>query len=311
MVSSARAMLSSLLCCLALAASAWAKASLPVVIWHGMGDSCCNPLSIGAVRDAIQKRYDVPVISINTGSDGSIATDMISSFYGNMNEEIARVCRFLREQDALKSGFNMIGFSQGGQFSRALVQRCGHEGLDVKTLITFGGQHQGIVNVPGCQVTASGKPGFVCQRSMDFLGWWAYLPWVRSSVVQAQYVKAPGALKNYLDLNPFLPDINNEIPGKRSQQYKANLKALKRLVLIRFKDDITVVPRDSAWFSWYNGTDLVPLRKQAIYEEDWLGLAEMDRSGRLFMDEVPGGHMQFKFTTLFEILDYYLNTLEE
>lgn len=49
---------------------------------------------------------------------------MISSYYGDMNEEIAKVCRFLAEQDGLKGGFNMIGFSQGGQFSRAVVQRC-------------------------------------------------------------------------------------------------------------------------------------------------------------------------------------------
>lgn len=66
----------------------------------------------------------VPVISINTGSDGSFAADMVSSYYGDMNEEIAKACRFLAEQDDLKGGFNMIGFSQGGQFSRAVVQRC-------------------------------------------------------------------------------------------------------------------------------------------------------------------------------------------
>lgn len=158
------ALIASVLCWLGFAASTLAKTTLPVVLWHGMGDSCCNPLSIGAVRDAIHKRYgkfccyaahlqrttasehsllaprqqtsrlwltyngcavDVPVISINTGSDGSFATDMISSFYGNMNEEIAKVCRFLRDQSDLKAGFNMVGFSQGGQFSRALVQRCG------------------------------------------------------------------------------------------------------------------------------------------------------------------------------------------
>lgn len=29
--------------------------------------------------------------------------------------------------------------------------------------MSFGGQHQGIVNVPGCQVSASAEPGYVCQ----------------------------------------------------------------------------------------------------------------------------------------------------
>ena len=29
--------------------------TLPVVIWHGMGDSCCNNRSIGAVRNLIEQ----------------------------------------------------------------------------------------------------------------------------------------------------------------------------------------------------------------------------------------------------------------
>lgn len=57
MALSAIQVLGLLLYWLACAASAWAKTVLPVVLWHGMGDSCCNPLSIGAVRDAIRKRY--------------------------------------------------------------------------------------------------------------------------------------------------------------------------------------------------------------------------------------------------------------
>lgn len=46
------------------AAAAWAlcacgveagNRTLPVVLWHGMGDSCCNVHSIGAVRDRIER----------------------------------------------------------------------------------------------------------------------------------------------------------------------------------------------------------------------------------------------------------------
>ena len=29
---------------------------------------------------------------------------------------------------------------------------CRHEGVNVKALLTFGGQHQGVVNLPGCPV---------------------------------------------------------------------------------------------------------------------------------------------------------------
>ena len=30
------------------------KGGLPVVIWHGMGDSCCNPVSMGRIKEVIE-----------------------------------------------------------------------------------------------------------------------------------------------------------------------------------------------------------------------------------------------------------------
>jgi palmitoyl-protein thioesterase len=66
----------------------------------------------------------VPVFSINSGG-GSAFSDFASGFVGNANNEVAKACAYLREQQELKHGFNFIGFSQGGQFARAVVQRCG------------------------------------------------------------------------------------------------------------------------------------------------------------------------------------------
>jgi palmitoyl-protein thioesterase len=56
--------------------------------------------------------------------------------------------------------------------------------------------------------------------------------------------------------NPFLPDINNELPVKNAT-YAANLAALDRLVLFRFEDEWTVVPRASEWFGFFDGIKLV------------------------------------------------------
>ena len=63
----------------------------------------------------------------------------------------------------------------------------------------------------------------------------------------------------YMSSCIFLPDINNEHAIKR-KAYARNLASLDRLVLFRFSDDSTVVPRDSAWFSLYIGTELVPMK---------------------------------------------------
>ena len=68
-----------------------------------------------------------------------------------------------------------------------------------------------------------------------------------------------------------------------------------------------MVPRDSAWFSWYDGKHLIPLQEQPLWHEDRLGLKELHSSGRLHFESVPGGHMQFSLGELIAILDRYMS----
>jgi palmitoyl-protein thioesterase len=66
------------------------------------------------------------VVSVNTGMSDSVFSDFTSGFVGDANLEIERVCNLLKDHPDLKGaeGINMVGFSQGGQFARAVVQRC-------------------------------------------------------------------------------------------------------------------------------------------------------------------------------------------
>jgi palmitoyl-protein thioesterase len=75
----------------------------------------------------------------------------------------------------------------------------------------------------------------------------------------------PYQMEAYLAHNTFLADINNERPAKNAT-YRANLASLEKLVLFRFKDDVTVVPRDSAWFGFYNGSQLLRMEETALYQ---------------------------------------------
>lgn len=55
---------------------------------------------------------------------------------------------------------------QGGQFLRAVAERCQHLGPRMHTLVTMGGQHQGVANVPGCwEPEGGGAPSasFYCR----------------------------------------------------------------------------------------------------------------------------------------------------
>eukprot|EP00877_Chromochloris_zofingiensis_P005879 jgi/Chrzof1/1544/Cz10g11240.t1 len=315
---------------------------LPVVIWHGMGDSCCSLGSIGAIKKLTEDQLGVFVHSIATGQGEY--SDVWSSFFGNLNTQIHQVCSQLRGMEELRGGFHAVGFSQGGQFMRALVERC--DGLNVHTLVTMGAQHQGVINTPGCRpltccsineadqpckeaanhasaacrswsndpnigvvfrTDLAGAAAKACSVMQVLLARGAYAPWVRANVIQAQYFKDPHALQQYLAANIFLPDINNEKLHK-NQNYADNLASVKRLVMFRFSDDTTVVPRDSAWFSFYNGTALVPLEEQPLYTEDWIGLKRLHQTGGLVFEEAPGEHMQFTLDWYTKnVIDKYLS----
>lgn len=262
---------------------------LPVVLWHGMGDTCCFPFSMGAVKDALLKSGIPYVHSIMIGN--SIIEDEYHGFFGNMNDIVQQVCEQLKKDPRLQGGFNAIGFSQGGQFMRAYVQRCNSP--PVRNLISFGGQHFGISDIPDCTATNQ----TLCKLMAELLGLGAYLPGINTFSVQAQYFRDPMAKDLYLTRNVFLADINNERPVK-NMTYKENLISLQNLVLIKFEYDTVVVPRSSEWFEplrWgtLDPDAIIPYNETPLYIEDWIGLKTLDRLGRLHFLSCPTNHMRF------------------
>jgi palmitoyl-protein thioesterase len=83
-------------------------ASPPIVLWHGMGDSCCNPLSLGTVIKLIKKQLpDVYVLSLRIGSN--IVEDTSNGFFMNANHQIDYVCKVLSADQNLTQGYHAIG----------------------------------------------------------------------------------------------------------------------------------------------------------------------------------------------------------
>uniref|UniRef100_A0A2K6CPA1 Palmitoyl-protein thioesterase 1 n=1 Tax=Macaca nemestrina TaxID=9545 RepID=A0A2K6CPA1_MACNE len=114
-------------------------APLPLVIWHGMGDSCCNPLSMGAIKKMVEKKIPgIYVLSLEIGK--TLMEDVENSFFLNVNSQVTTVCQTLAKDPKLQQGYNAMGFSQGGQFLRAVAQRC--PSPPMINLISVGGQHQ-------------------------------------------------------------------------------------------------------------------------------------------------------------------------
>ncbi|GCC27749.1 palmitoyl-protein thioesterase 1 [Chiloscyllium punctatum] len=260
---------------------------VPVVIWHGMGDSCCNPLSMGFIKKLVEQEITgIYVLSLEIGN--SIAEDMENSFFMNVNDQVELVCNILSKDKNLQNGYNAMGFSQGGQFLRAVAQRCPSPAM--LKLITFGGQHQGVYGLPRCP----GETSQICNLIRKMLNVGAYSSPIQDHLVQAEYWHDPLNEDLYREKSIFLADINQE--RGINESYKVNLMKLKKLVMVKFLNDTMVDPVDSEWFGFYKvgqAKDTYSLQESALYQEDRLGLKTMDKAGKLQFLTVNGDHLQF------------------
>jgi len=260
----------------------------PVVLWHGMGDTCCNPLSMGYIKRVIEKQLPgVFVYSLMIGNN--IVEDEFNGFLMNVNDEIVEAHQKIANQSLLAQGFNAIGFSQGGQFLRAYVERFNDP--PVYNLISIGGQHQGVFGFPKCP----GSNVTLCEWVRDLLNFGAYESFVQDHLVQAEYWQDPKNEDEYLKECVFLPDINNNL-AVQNETYKQNMLNLENFVMVQFLNDTMVQPKESEWFGFYvegQDKDVYTLQDSPLYQEDWLGLKEMDSNGKLTFLATIGDHLQF------------------
>ena len=269
---------------------------LPLLIWHGLGDrhDAEGLHSVGSLAQKIHPGTHVEYIrAAESGSDDQRAT-----FFGNITAQSEVICEELLINPNLTNAHGVVrvdalGFSQGGQFLRGLVERC--EGLSVRSLVTYGSQHNGIAQFQRC-----GTWDLLCKGAVALVGGNAWTDYVQNTVVPAQYYrelnKTTGLpVEGYIEHSHFLADVNNE-GEKKKKAYKERLSALDRFVMVIFEDDETVVPRESGWFAEVNETSsaVTPLRERDIYREDWIGLRALDEKGGLVFESVPGKHMELE-----------------
>lgn len=274
---------------------------LPIVIWHGMGDTCCEEDSMGRVKRAIESKLaSTHVVSLMIGKNEK--ADFTNSYLLDVNEQISMACDTIKKDKKLAKGYNALGFSQGGQFFRAIAQRCPTPPINY--LLTFGSQHQGVYGIPKCP----GEGAIVCNFGRKLFNYGVYSDFVQSHLVQAQYWHDPIDEDTYVNKSTFIAEINNEKIIKK--EYKDNLLKLNKFVMVQFMDDNVVDPQESSSFGYFlpgQAKVVVPMRMTRVYTENLIGLKELDESGRLEFIRVSGNHLRFNLSW-FEsaIIDKYL-----
>ncbi|KDN38646.1 alpha/beta-hydrolase [Tilletiaria anomala UBC 951] len=298
---------------LARAASLFSSRPVPVVLWHGLGDSAYSE-GMQSLADSLREAFPGLFVHLVALEDRARA-DQKAGVFGNVNDQVQQVCEQLASIKELKDGFDGIGFSQGGQFLRAYVERCNKPAM--RNLVTFGSQHMGIADLPACS-----PADIFCRLAEGLLRGGIYTDYAQNNVVSAQYYrnpKDPRAFQNYQEKNHFLADINNEL--QVNQTYIKNLKSLDNFVMLMFDKDITVEPKRSSWFSSYpvaNGMNdsahkdprnqPLPLRQSPIYLEDRLGLKKMDKRGALVFETCHGPHMRIDSACQLKVFGKWIGT---
>ena len=313
-----------------------------VVLVHGMGDTCCNPHSLGAIERAIAEREGKnnnetsKVISIKFGRNGM--SDFISGFIGNafalVEDFGCKQLRRAKEEEEEEEGKKIdgetivLGFSQGGVFARAMVETCEDE---VNKLITFGSPHSGAWKFPGCDKMESALSRKWCEYSRKAASKAAYSKTLKSKSVQASYfrdVSDEERFKEYGRSGSLLSVINGEGDAsstKQSKRRREKMCNLDTFAMFSFEKDEVVVPRDSAVFSdapsipfeytEEKASELLNVRETKFYknEEDGLCLRELDGKKRMKIGVVPNAnHMQFSLEWFTEhVIEKYLLTPEE
>ena len=281
-----------------------AQPELPVVLWHGMGGSSQGKGMANLTRtleDILPSNTFVHSIRIGDSEE----TDRSKSFFDSLDRQVDEVCQQLKAIPELNSSeaINALGFSQGGLFLRAYVQRC-VDGPKIHRLITFGSPHAGVSDAPGCQQENNRKhPASAsrnCQMMRSIINAGVYLSWVQHSVVQAQYFKKWSDYPTYIQKSAFLAEINLERESSHGDEYKSQLSSLDKLVLVRFEQDEMVVPRDTAWFSFFDAQGVLqPIEKQPYYEK--LGLHKTS----IEFVSLPGDHMRIAHAELVSLVKWY------
>jgi palmitoyl-protein thioesterase len=258
---------------------------LPLVIWHGLGDNY-KADGLAAVGE-LAARVHPGTFVYNIHLDDDPASDRTATYFGNTTIQVQHVCSALASHPVLSRApaIDGLGFSQGGQLLRAYVQRCNQP--PVRSLVTFGSQHNGIADFRNCPPT-----DWLCRGAFGLLKRSTWSNFVQSHVVPAQYYRDPEQLDAYLEHSNFLADLNNERTVK-NETYKKNLMQLEKFAMYMFLDDNMVIPKESAWFAEVNRTtkEVTLLKDRDIYREDWLGLKAMDAIGKLDFVVTDGEHM--------------------
>jgi len=254
--------------------------NLPIAVFHGIGDNCDGWMKhwtqyLGNKAQAYSR-------CIESGAD-------IDSELNSIQIQAETACKIINLDDNFQKNYIIVGFSQGGLIGRYVLEKCQTIGK-VKKFISFGTPHMGISKIP----CGNQNYEFLCQIGDFFARYLVFLPGIGRIYSPLSYVRDPHTEFLYKRFNRFLAILNNESYDIRNFEiFKKKFLDLEKIVLIKFKNDDMVFPKESAWFQKYDKNyNIEKLEESDFYKKDYLGIKLLKESGKVELFEFEGKHMQ-------------------
>ena len=113
-------------------------------------------------------------------------------------------------------------------------------------------------------------------------------------------------MENYKKSESFLVQLNNE--GKiKDEKSKERFTKLESLMLIGFKNDKMISPKETAEFWEYDENfNLIPMNETKVYTDDLFGLKTLDEKEAIHVHYLDGEHTEFEFDDVLKYAVPYL-----
>lgn len=275
---------------IALIHCAWGRTYqyAPILTIHGINDEC-DPAIVDTLIDGL--RTYVTCFAVENHKDA-----LVSMFY-SIEEQGRMLWDFIYADEELKDGnFSIMAVSQGSVLAKYAINECPFK-YPIRTLVSFGGPHMGISGVPGFH--RSNIFGRFVGWVMDQMAYWDFFQYYTAP---GGYWRAPNKEQDFLDYSTFLAEANNE--AYFNQTKKDNWLKLKFARFIKWEEEDTIIPPESAWWGMYDKNYKILNRHQTeFYKKDLLGIRKLEESGRADFMEMGGRHMQFSHDNIHDYAD--------
>jgi len=266
--------------------------TVPIVLAHGMGDSCFNSGMQSLTHYASQLLDNTYGACIPTGDTQH--EDTINGYFKSMNDNVDIFATKVKADSNLANGFYAIGLSQGNNVIRGYITK--YNDPPVKAFISINGVNGGTGVLPNC-LPIKGDPGRICSLLEEQASKRAYTDYYQEHSFQAGYWRDPRpSQKELYQTYSQLAQWNNE--GLIfNETYKENWAKTDKFVWIKADRDSMVWPSEGEWFGAPDPNDpfhkILTTKETEWYKKDLFGLKTAEEAGKNFYESFDDDHLHF------------------